>query len=65
MRTITVRSNGYVGHWRGGQFVAVWREEKQDQHVPDAMISVPESLNRTHATHDDIERVLREGMELL
>jgi hypothetical protein len=62
MKTIKVEVNGHVGRWRGGTYVAVWREERADQHVPDLMLRVPDSLKRSRATSDDIRRVVEEGL---
>lgn len=54
---------GHVFRWRGGTFIAVWRSERADMQIPDDMIELPASLNRSKATRDDIERIARNYKE--
>lgn len=60
MPTMTINLPGYSCRWAGGSFIAVWRMERVGEHVPDLMISLPDSLNRSRATRDDIERIAKE-----
>lgn len=57
MKTMTVIHAGKVFRWRGGSFISVWDQARCDEHVPDDMIDLPDSVNRAHATRDDIERI--------
>lgn len=58
MKTITIHVDGQVCRWAGGAFIAIWRADRAEQPVPDAMIELPASLTRQHATRDDIIRVV-------
>jgi hypothetical protein len=61
MRLLEVRLEdlGYLLRWRGGAFIAVWRLNRQYEHVPDHMVAVPESLKRSSATPSQIETAVR------
>jgi hypothetical protein len=54
---MTVTRAAYVFRWARGRFVAAWLAHRADEHVPDAMISVPESINHSRATVADLERI--------
>lgn len=64
MRTTTIQLEGHIFRWRGGSFVAVWEEANRARLVPDYMLDLPASLNRSKATRADIERVAREFVGL-
>jgi hypothetical protein len=57
VKTLRVDRGGYVFRWRGGAFVAVWRQENIARLVPDDMISVPESINRSRAGMSELIRI--------
>jgi hypothetical protein len=59
MKTMTIIKNGWVFRWSGGSFMPVWRSERADEHVPDDMIELPESINKSKATREDIEAIAR------
>lgn len=54
MRTITLRKNGYTFRWRGGSFIAAWEDANAKSYVPDDMIPLPRSVNRSAATHANL-----------
>ena len=58
MPTLTIEADGRVFRWAGGSFIAVWRAERSGEAVPDDMISLPESLNRSKATQDDFRQIV-------
>lgn len=60
MKTMTLVVGTHVFRWAGGAFVAVWRSERMDEHVPDDMIGLPDSLNRSRVTHEDIQCIARD-----
>lgn len=62
MRTMEIEVGGVVARWAGGTFVAVWRPERRNEHVPDAMVTVPQSVNRTRATAEDIARIVERAV---
>ncbi len=57
MASLQMRRPGWVFRHGGGAFIAAWKAERADQHVPDDMISLPPQLNRSRATVDDLEAV--------
>lgn len=63
MKTMTLHLNGFTARWRGGAFIAVWRAERNNQHVPDFMIPVPEGINRSRATDDQIKAATESWLE--
>lgn len=63
MQRITVRCNGFTGRWAGGEFITVHRTEREDEHVPDAMIRFPEEVKRSRGSAADLERALRAWTE--
>lgn len=63
MKTMSIVVGDHVARWAGGSFIALWKAERMDEHVPDDMIGLPESLNKTHATREDIERITTEYLE--
>jgi hypothetical protein len=57
MKTMTIMMGGHVFRWNGGTFVPVWTAGRADEHVPDDMIQLPLSLNRSKAGREDIQRL--------
>jgi hypothetical protein len=55
---MTIVHDGYVYRWAAGSFIAAWRADRADEHVPDDMIELPQSLNRSRATRYDISRIV-------
>lgn len=55
---MTIVKPGWVFKWAGGSFVPGWKADRADEHVPDDMIEVPESLNKSRATREDIESLV-------
>lgn len=49
---------GWVFRWSGGSFIAAWADRRADEHVPDDMIQLPDSINRSRATREDIESII-------
>lgn len=62
MQTMTIVRKGHVFRWAGGSFVPVWKEARADEHVPDDMIELPDSLTKARATREDIERIADEWL---
>lgn len=54
---MTIIEGDYLFRWAGGTFIAVWSAQRADEHVPDDMISLPDSLNRAKVGREDIERL--------
>ena len=54
MKTMTVIAGEYVFRWAGGPFIAVWKTDRENEPVPDDMIQLPDFMNRSKATRDDI-----------
>jgi hypothetical protein len=57
MKTMTIVVGGEVFRWAGGSFVAVWASDRADEHVPDDMIKLPGSLNKSRTGREDIARL--------
>lgn len=62
MKSMVVVVGDNICRWAGGTFIAVWKQDRADEHVPDDMIQLPESLVVSRATRDDIERIAREHL---
>ncbi len=62
MKTMSVVRDGCVFRWRGGSFIAAWAQTRADEQVPDSMIDVPESYNRSKMTRDDVEKVVADWL---
>jgi hypothetical protein len=62
MRRITIWLGNYRAVWAGGSFICVWFNRHAHDPVPDLMIELPASINRSKATRADIERVLKENL---
>lgn len=60
MSTMTIFNDGYIFRWAGGSFISVWQQSRADERVPDDMIELPASLNRSKATRTDIECIVSE-----
>lgn len=56
---MTFAENGWMFRWSGGSFMPVWKTERVDEYVPDDMIELPESLNKSSATRDDLLALAR------
>ncbi len=54
---MTIIRGGYVFRWAGGSFVAAWATQRANELVPDDMVHLPGSLNRSRAERADIERL--------
>lgn len=59
MKTMTIAEGGWVFRWSGGSFMPVWSADRVDEHVPDDMIELPESINKSRATREDMETLAR------
>lgn len=59
-KSILVPTDHFVFRYGGGSFIAVWRVSRANEHVPDDMIPVPESLKKSHIVIRDIENVAKE-----
>jgi hypothetical protein len=56
---IEISLEGWVFRWAGDSFIAAWKADRADEHVPDDMIQVPFSVNRSQATRQDIRQVVQ------
>lgn len=63
MSKVTIRKGGKVFRWAGGTFMAVWDEEHHRDHVPDDVIQLPKSLNRSQAGHKEMHAIACEYLE--
>lgn len=63
MKTMTINHAGHVFRWRGGSFIAMWKQSTAHLHCPDDMIKLPASLNRSQATLQDIKTIVHRHME--
>lgn len=63
MKTMTIVRREQVFRWAGGSFITVHAAVRADEHVPDDMIEIPESLNKSKATRKDIESIVSRYQE--
>jgi hypothetical protein len=63
MRMLTISIAGHVFRWSGGSFITVQTVSRMYARVPDDMIPLPESINRSKATEEDIRSICQRYIE--